>query len=443
LTRCAPPSPAPTQPPAAAPTSPPEAQKAAETPAPGAAPARVGLDWVVWSYSIETIQDNIKRFEAKYPGISVRLSDFSWNTYHETMVNRLRSKTPTDVAYNGGDWLEEWAKAGWVVPLEDHFPWVNDYKDKVFGFAWQEMTYQGKVYGLPYYADTVTFIYNDQLLKDHGISKPPETWEEVTDQARFLQGKGLEFPFIYELAQDLPTVTDAFPSMVFGRGGEMIDDQRDSLLDKPESEAARQFTWLVEARNKDKFLTYVPHETDVVKAMNTGQHAFTVLYNYNLAELNNKARSPLAGQFKLALMPGKTQECLGFARFYTMSAMAVDRGKDVVDACGTFVRYFGGEVDGQYAVAKRWAVEKGLGFGQKPLLDDPDVRQAFAQWIDLDLWQKQLGLARGRRQTPWYGIWNEFFRLQYVKAMAGEMSPDDALRASADKWSQLKRQFGA
>ncbi len=407
-----------------------------------AASAATNLDFIVWSYGVELVQDNIKAFQAANSEIAVTLSDFAWNAYHETMVNRFRSQTPTDVAYNGGDWLEEFAKAGWVVPLDAHFDWVDGYKDKILGFAWQDMTYDGKVYGLPYYADTITFMYDEQALADAGIGAPPQTWDEVTQQALTLKEKGMEYPFIYELDQTLPTITEVYTSMVFGRGGELIDDNRDPLWDKAEQPANVQFKWLVDARNKDKILTFVPHETDVVKAMNTGKHAFSVMYNYNLAALNNKATSPLAGRFKLALMPGDTHECYGFAKFYNMTQMAVARGQDVIDASGKFIQYFGGEVDGQYPVAKRWAVENGLGFGQKPLFDDPDVQKAFSQWVDVDLWRQQLDKARARRQSIWYGIWSEFFRQQYAKAMACEISADDALSASAKNWNELKSRVG-
>ena len=67
------------------------------------------LDFVIWSYSVETVQSNIDRFEKEYPKITVNLSDFSWNSYHSTMVNRFNSKTPMDMAYNGGNWLPEFA----------------------------------------------------------------------------------------------------------------------------------------------------------------------------------------------------------------------------------------------------------------------------------------------------------------------------------------------
>jgi multiple sugar transport system substrate-binding protein len=406
----------------------------------GAAGA-TNLDFVIWSYSVETVQSNINKFQEKYPKITVDLSDFSWNSYHETMVNRFNSKTPMDVAYDGGNWLPEFAKAGWVVPLADHFAWVEDYRDKIFDFAWQDMSDGDKVYGLPYYADTQSFLYNEKILEDNGISEPPQTWEELTEQAKMLQQKGMESPVIIEMAQDLPTITEAFTSMVFGRGGEMFDTEANPLWTDPGSPMAEQMHWLVDAANKDNILTFVPHETVAVREMNTGRHAFTILYNYNLAELNNVARSPRAGQFKLALMPGETQECYGFAKFYNVTQMAVDRGNDVVDACGEFIEYFAGETDGEYVVAKRWALESGLGFGQKPLFNDPEVRKSLSKWMDLDVRQQQLESARAQRYTVWYGIWDEHFRREYASAMSGEISAEDALANAAERWNELKKQY--
>ena len=297
------------------------------------------------------------------------------------------------------------------------------------------------MYGLPYYSDLTSFQYKDKLLKDKG-GKVPETWEELTDVGKFLQGKGIENPVIFELAQALPTTLEDFAAMVFGRGGELLDENFDPIIEDPNSAAFKQLQWMADSK-KSGILTIVPHETDVVKAMNTGKHVFTVLYNYNMAELNNKATSPLAGQFKIALMPGETHETYGFSKFYCVTKMAQDRGPEVLDAVWKFVEYFGGEYKGQYPIAKRWAVEKGLGFGQLALYDDADVQKSFGQFIDPAMLKEQAAKARARRQGVWYGIWSEFIRIQLVKAVAGETSVAEAMKAAADKARQLKKQYGA
>lgn len=405
-----------------------------------AAAGPINLDFIVWSYSVETVLDNIKMFEEQYPGVKINLTDYSWTAYHETMVNRFSSNTATDVAYSGGDWLPEWAKAGWVVPLEDYYPKVKEYAPKIVNYAVKDMTYDGKLYGLPYYADITSFLYNEKLLQDNGIENPPESWEELADQMVFLQDKGIETPMALEFAQAMPTTLENFTAMIFGQGGELFNENFDVLFTDESSPAWRQLQWLAD-QYAAKAITLLPHETDVVKAMNTGAHVFTVLYNYNLAELNNKATSPLAGQYKIALMPGETHETYGFAKFYTMTKMAVDRGQEVSDAAWNFIEYFGGEHEGQYKVAKRWAVEKGLGFGQLPLYDDPDVQASFAEWIDPAMLKEQAQKARGRNQTVWYGIWGEFMRVELVRAVSGEISVADAMQSAAAKAEELKAQF--
>ena len=114
--------------------------------------------------------------------------------------------------------------------------------------------------------------------------------------------------------------------------------------------------------------------------MNTGKHAFTIVFNYVLAAMNNAADQPLAGEFAMAPMPGEAHATLGFAKFYAITAQAAE---DPVrrDAAWKFIEYMGG---GDYQVAKRWAVEKGLGFAALPLFDDPDVQEAWSAWIDMD-----------------------------------------------------------
>ena len=52
---------------------------------------------------------------------------------------------------------------------------------------------------------------------------------------------------------------------------------------------------------------------------------------------------------------------------------------------------------------------------------------------------KQLDLSRAQRHTPWYGIWVEGFRLDMVKAIAGETKLDDMLKSMTEKLTALKK----
>jgi multiple sugar transport system substrate-binding protein len=209
------------------------------------------------------------------------------------------------------------------------------------------------------------------------------------------------------------------------------------LFNDPNSEAYKHLQWLQDAKMKHDIMAFEEHESKVVPSMNTGQHAFTVLYNYNLAAMN-KPPQALAGQFDMAQMPGKAGACLGFAKFYCMTTQAA---KDPARRAASwkFIEAFGG---GDYKVAKRWAVEDGLGFAALPLMDDPDVKKAWATWIDMDKFKAQAKLARNDVNPEWKGMWSEFFRPLMAKAFVGGATVKEVMDQGAAKWKEYKDLLG-
>jgi multiple sugar transport system substrate-binding protein len=447
LTACgggaAPPAAAPTT----APSAPTSAPAAAPTSAAAAKPGAANLSFMVWSYSIETIQDNIKNFQQLNPGATVKLQDFSWLDYHDVMAARFVGGNAPDVAYSSDHWLQEWVAANWIVPLDDVHPAFKDYTKEFAPYALQAMTLNGKLYGLPYYSDLLIYMYNADHLQKAGFSAAPQTWDEVKQQAQVIKDKGIaEFPINIPFKKDDPWSIEIFYSMVYGQGGRMFDDKAEPVFNKPGSEAEQTLQWIHDAMNTWKVMNPAALEVaepDVVKALGAGQSSATVLAKYNLAAVNT-GDSPQKGKFKMALMPGKSHSTVGFARFYALTKKAVDRGKNVEQTAVSFLDYFGGKTDNKYVVQKRWAVEKGLGFAVLPLYDDADVAASINQWGDVNLEKEQAKLARVKEGlTPWWGTWDIFAREQLHNAITGTAKPAESLKAMADKWQDLKTAYTA
>ena len=102
-------------------------------------------------------------------------------------------------------------------------------------------------------------------------------------------------------------------------------------------------------------------------------------------------------------------------------------------AAWKFVNYMAGK---PYRTAKRWAVEKGLGFGQLPLFDDPDVVAAWNKWIDMDTLNQQVAKAKAGTWTEWTAAWSAYFRPLLAKAMVGEATrrrSDEGRRAALER----------
>jgi multiple sugar transport system substrate-binding protein len=407
----------------------------------GTSGGAVHLNFMVWSYGIDTIQDNIKKFEASNSNVTVSLADTSWFNYHDTMATKFAAGGAPDVAYSSDHWLREWVAAGWIVPIDQYCPSLASYKSEWAPYALQGMTLNNHVYGLPYYADLVIFLYNDKLLKQAGFNSPPATWEELTAQAQAIKAKGIsQYPIDIPMKKDDPWTIEIFYSMVYGRGGHMFDSGTNPVFGQAGGPAEQTLTWLRSAY-ASKLLdpaVFESAEPDVVKTTGEGQHVFTVLAKYNLAELNQGQHSQ-KGNFKMALMPGSSHSTVGFVRFYALTKAAVAHGQGAITASCNFLQYFGGKTGGEYKVVKRWALEKGLGFANLPLYDDPQVSAAINAWGNVDLERQQAQVANVKEGlTPWWGQWDIYAREQIDNAVSGSSPPTQVLQNMTTKWAQLK-----
>ncbi|CAI6015768.1 ABC transporter substrate-binding protein [Cohnella sp. JJ-181] len=68
-------------------------------------------------------------------------------------------------------------------PVDDFLAKDGLSKDDFYGEALKELTYDGKLYGLPLTVDARALFYNKKLLADAGVSAPPTTWQELEDAA--------------------------------------------------------------------------------------------------------------------------------------------------------------------------------------------------------------------------------------------------------------------
>jgi multiple sugar transport system substrate-binding protein len=309
------------------------------------------------------------------------------------------------------------------------------------------MTYNGQVYGMSYYADTLDFIYNAKQLRAGGFTTGPRTLDDLFKMASALKSKGVtQYPIILAWSQKEGAFPEAFLSLVFAQqkgGNAMFDGSMEPVFNRPNSAAAQVLDWVRKAYSAGLIdpVSLSTAEIDQIKSMQAGAHTFTIAPQYNMAELNRPNSGDFAGQFKIALMPGSSHATVGYVRFYAMTGAVPKKGKEYLDGAWKFFEYFAGKTGGQYAVVKRWAVENGLGFAQLPLFNDPDVRSAFGKWGDIATISEQAKLARAKEGlTPWYGTWDIFMRAEVQKVILGQENATDALSSMASKWRELKAQ---
>jgi len=410
--------------------------------------AEITLKLVMWTYGVETVLDNIAKFEALYPDIHVEVEDISWYVYPETLAMRFISGEAPDVLYVNDQWLAEWADAGWIVPFSDYFPdLAKKYKPLMKQYVQQCLTYDGKLWGLPYYVDTYVMMVNGHHLAEAGIENPPQTWEELTQQCLTIKEAAITpYPFISEFHQDEHSLTNIFFAITYSiEPQSLFDDELNPIFAKEGSAAYQALQWLQDAMLKYEIFDPASlglKEIDVYKAMQGGRGTFTIMEKYTLGEMNAPGSGPYAGEFELLLMPGPSHATVGSAKFYAMTRRAVERGAEVIDACGKLIEFLGGGTNDFY-VTRRWAIENALGFAYPHLYDDPAIQESINKWGNYEVEREQEALAVQMEgiQAPCFGECSKFLRLEIHTLLKGEVSVMQALEELAQEWSALKATY--
>jgi multiple sugar transport system substrate-binding protein len=408
------------------------------------AAANEPIHFATWSAAVDTVKSHIAAFEGK-TGLKVEYSNSPWAQFRETMVTRFIGKAPIDTMWVSDSWLPEWAEAGWILPI-DKYKTLTGYNDDIDQFCVDSMSHQGKQYGITYYTDFMGFIYNSDILEKAGIKAPPQTWDEVTEQARIIKSKGLsEWPVLLALAQETWLI-EFLAAMVYSQGGRFTDDKGNAVMQDGRNGAVRALRWVVDGVQKHKVISPSCVETGelaALKSFSSGLHAFALMPKFRLRTLNDPKQSKIAGNTKIAMMPkgeNGSHATVGWMRFYGMTPRAqanATRAENTVK----LMEWFGGKADGQYTFQKLLFKDIGAGFGVKSLFQDPEMRKLYETYGDVEIIGRQQGLSVKKDViTPWFGEWNDVNGAAWQQAILGRATPEQALKTSGDKWNALKKQ---
>ena len=114
--------------------------------------------------------------------------------------NVLRQRVTTDIATKGGQFdiitigsyeAPIWGKQGWLVPLDDLGD-DYDYADMIPSVK-NGLSYDGKLYAVPFYAESSFTFYRKDLFEQAGITMPEKpTYDQIAEYAAKLTDKSKE-----------------------------------------------------------------------------------------------------------------------------------------------------------------------------------------------------------------------------------------------------------
>jgi multiple sugar transport system substrate-binding protein len=312
----------------------------------------------------------------------------------------------------------------------------------------QAMTYEGSLYGLPYYTDFHTIMYNEKLMNQAGFTEPPTNLSELSDMAVEIKKQGIvDYPLRTWINQE-SNFKEIMYALVYASGGEWVDDNWEPICQQPDSVVEQTLAWMHNAVQTTQIMDPANLEmtdADVTEMFQNGQSVFQGMNRYDLRTLNDPQQTAQAVEgervFKAMLMPGFEGPggTIAWTRQYTINATSANQ------EAAARLQYFAGGKNGasEYWTAKQWHERFGLGFAYKSLGDDPQIVAGENSWGDPTLFAKQKATAYSRKgvNAAWYSEWDNFMQTEWHKAILGQIAPAEATKNMADKWTELRSSF--
>ncbi len=217
-------------------------------------------------------------FEKEHPDVKIIPAVYEYPVYQTSLLTAIEAGNPPELSTVNNVWMAQFAKAGYLEPLDDRIKEAGIKKEEFFPGAWESVVFGGKTYGIPLDVGVWMFLYwNKDLFKQAGYNpdEPPKTWEELIEMGKSMRKK---FPAdIHPFAAGAGL--DAYTSVLHNaflrtRGGELADRKTlKATIKNQENYDALQFYKDVMEISQPGFLTQWEPESSLLFA--SGKAAMT------------------------------------------------------------------------------------------------------------------------------------------------------------------------
>ena len=130
-----------------------------------------------------------EQFEREHPGVTVRIEAHGWDqALRQNLLISLLIGAAPDVVV-GENYFQHYGEIGALVPLNDI---LRDVKNDLIPGTYQAAQYQNSIYGVSAFTGVFGFERNCKVIEAAGLDcdRPPETWDELLEQARIITERG-------------------------------------------------------------------------------------------------------------------------------------------------------------------------------------------------------------------------------------------------------------
>ncbi|MER6348993.1 extracellular solute-binding protein [Streptomyces sp. NPDC001595] len=288
------------------------------------------------SVSARFQKDFVAAFESAHPDIDVKVQIQEWDGIGEKVTAALAGNDAPDVIETGNTQVAQFAQSGGLLDLSDKVDELGG-DDWLRGLA-EPGAYEGKQYGIPYYAANRVVIYRTDLFEKAGVDataiKTRDDWIAATEKLNASGAEGIYLP---------GQTWYALAGFIWDEGGELATRSGDSwkgTLDTPEALRGMEFYKKLQALGKG------PRDSDEAEppqaqVMAEGRVA-QIISTPGGANVVIESNPELKGRLGFFPIPGKTADKPGSV-FIGGSDLVIPAASGKQDAAFTFVKELTGD----------------------------------------------------------------------------------------------------
>lgn len=260
------------------------------------------LNVIMQDHSAVTSVIEVKDEFEKATGASVNIETLPQSeVISKTQLTLSSQSSDYDVVMFDHKYTTQFAEAGWIVPLSDFID-AEDYDTSDFmqGFV-SALSYNDKVYGLPFYGESTMLMYNKEMFEAAGIDGAPKTAEEFWTACEKLKEAGYN-AFACRANRDEGQNVYIWTGFFLGAGADWFDADGKLSINTPEAVAGTEaFIKVLQNYSINGVESY--NWDNVQLAFQQGSIAMAIDATNFAARLEDESQSTVVGKVGYSVVP--------------------------------------------------------------------------------------------------------------------------------------------
>ncbi len=268
-----------------------------------------GSTTINWFAARDTTGYRVKQVDAfnkanKTLQISYQEQGADTTSLHDKFVTVATSKdSSADMVSMDVPFVPEFAAAGWTIPVDDVV--AGGEREKFFPGTLTGATYDGKLYGIPWFNNGPGLYYRKDLFAKAGL-QPPKTYDDLIAAAKKLQTADMA-GFVEQLSQTEGGIIN-WLEVLWGYGSDLVDDKLNVTLDKSSAgvdSLQKVYDFVYKEKITPEATLQYKQGADVINQFRSGGAAMIRLWYSNVAPLYAPDSKITTDQWDITTLPSK------------------------------------------------------------------------------------------------------------------------------------------